>query len=124
MAGTNILGGMAIMKGRDAENIGTRSEEHTSELQSPREIAYAVFCLKKDYSGRYDCRQGLRQGWRSLLADGKHDEFAPAGTEQQRHQNSGTEGENCQERPAAESGAGNRTWGMPRTGSSAPNSMR
>ena len=25
----------------------TRSEEHTSELQSPREISYAVFCLKK-----------------------------------------------------------------------------
>ncbi len=39
-------------------------------------------------------------------ADGKHDEFAPAGTEQQRHQNSGTEGEDCQERPAAESGSG------------------
>ena len=25
----------------------TRSEEHTSELQSPRIISYAVFCLKK-----------------------------------------------------------------------------
>src|ERR1051325_12228738 len=25
----------------------TRSEEHTSELQSPYEISYAVFCLKK-----------------------------------------------------------------------------
>ena len=24
-----------------------RSEEHTSELQSPRCISYAVFCLKK-----------------------------------------------------------------------------
>ena len=24
-----------------------RSEEHTSELQSPRIISYAVFCLKK-----------------------------------------------------------------------------
>ena len=24
-----------------------RSEEHTSELQSLREISYAVFCLKK-----------------------------------------------------------------------------
>src|SRR6184192_4906657 len=28
--------------GRDA-----RSEEHTSELQSPLDISYAVFCLKK-----------------------------------------------------------------------------
>jgi len=26
---------------------GWRSEEHTSELQSPAMISYAVFCLKK-----------------------------------------------------------------------------
>src|SRR6184192_4864297 len=26
---------------------GGRSEEHTSELQSPIDISYAVFCLKK-----------------------------------------------------------------------------
>src|SRR6184192_4953822 len=26
---------------------GRRSEEHTSELQSPIDISYAVFCLKK-----------------------------------------------------------------------------
>src|SRR3546814_1770022 len=26
---------------------GARSEEHTSELQSPMRISYAVFCLKK-----------------------------------------------------------------------------
>src|SRR3546814_2624519 len=26
---------------------GFRSEEHTSELQSPMRISYAVFCLKK-----------------------------------------------------------------------------
>src|SRR5579883_3680742 len=30
----------------DMKPGGTRSEEHTSELQS-REISYAVFCLKK-----------------------------------------------------------------------------
>src|SRR3546814_3095061 len=28
-------------------NIGFRSEEHTSELQSLMRISYAVFCLKK-----------------------------------------------------------------------------
>src|SRR6184192_1988423 len=28
----------------------TRSEEHTSELQSPIDISYAVFCLKKKKS--------------------------------------------------------------------------
>ena len=27
----------------------TRSEEHTSELQSHHSIAYAVFCLKKKF---------------------------------------------------------------------------
>src|SRR3546814_7009899 len=30
-----------------APEIGTRSEEHTSELQSLMRISYAVFCLKK-----------------------------------------------------------------------------
>src|SRR3546814_3575023 len=29
------------------EHPGTRSEEHTSELQSLMRISYAVFCLKK-----------------------------------------------------------------------------
>src|SRR3546814_7595280 len=29
------------------EQIGRRSEEHTSELQSLMRISYAVFCLKK-----------------------------------------------------------------------------
>src|SRR3546814_9379209 len=31
----------------EAETIGFRSAEHTSELQSLRRMAYAVFCLKK-----------------------------------------------------------------------------
>src|SRR3546814_3488583 len=30
-----------------AEHASTRSEEHTSELQSLMRISYAVFCLKK-----------------------------------------------------------------------------
>src|SRR3546814_4124674 len=30
-----------------APNVGRRSEEHTSELQSLMRISYAVFCLKK-----------------------------------------------------------------------------
>src|SRR3546814_6838683 len=29
------------------QNFGSRSEEHTSELQSLMRISYAVFCLKK-----------------------------------------------------------------------------
>src|SRR3546814_1874448 len=32
---------------RRAATGGTRSEEHTSELQSLMRISYAVFCLKK-----------------------------------------------------------------------------
>src|SRR3546814_8251000 len=35
------LGGLAI------GDFGTRSEEHTSELQSLMRISYAVFCLQK-----------------------------------------------------------------------------
>src|SRR5881396_4266054 len=31
----------------DRGELGARSEEHTSELQSLRTISYAVFCLKK-----------------------------------------------------------------------------
>src|SRR3546814_4409343 len=31
----------------DAADLGMRSEEHTSELQSLMRISYAVFCLKK-----------------------------------------------------------------------------
>ena len=29
------------------QSVKSRSEEHTSELQSPLDISYAVFCLKK-----------------------------------------------------------------------------
>src|SRR3546814_2360784 len=32
---------------RGGANVQTRSEEHTSELQSLMRISYAVFCLKK-----------------------------------------------------------------------------
>src|SRR5213082_955852 len=38
---------------------GSRSEEHTSELQSPDTISYAVFCLKKK-------KNGSRQWFRKL----------------------------------------------------------
>ena len=31
----------------DFKDTGTRSEEHTSELQSLRTISYAVFCLDR-----------------------------------------------------------------------------
>src|SRR3546814_4612332 len=33
--------------GGHMQNMGERSEEHTSELQSLMRISYAVFCLKK-----------------------------------------------------------------------------
>src|SRR3546814_2327758 len=39
---------LAIASGDAAMTLGTsRSEEHTSELQSLMRISYAVFCLKK-----------------------------------------------------------------------------
>src|SRR3546814_10905817 len=44
------LRGQIGVRGRDPEAAARgldRSEEHTSELQSPMRISYAVFCLKK-----------------------------------------------------------------------------
>src|SRR3546814_6026233 len=37
----------ARQKLRDAKQLGERSEEHTSELQSLMRTSYAVFCLKQ-----------------------------------------------------------------------------
>src|SRR3546814_5028952 len=49
--GTDLLNVISEMtKARAAESttaVSTRSEEHTSELQSLMRISYAVFCLKK-----------------------------------------------------------------------------
>src|SRR3546814_2111836 len=39
--GAALIGGLLLIMG------DTRSEEHTSELQSLMRISYAVFCLKK-----------------------------------------------------------------------------
>src|SRR3546814_5929406 len=37
-------------------DLSTRSEEHTSELQSLMRISYAVFCLKKKHINLLNCR--------------------------------------------------------------------
>src|SRR3546814_2766898 len=39
--------GLSIVEGASVHASSTRSEEHTSELQSLMRISYAVFCLKK-----------------------------------------------------------------------------
>src|SRR3546814_4683363 len=44
---TMTLIGLAPLLGSVTRRGGTRSEEHTSELQSLMRISYAVFCLKK-----------------------------------------------------------------------------
>src|SRR3546814_9939066 len=44
-----MLGAVGVVFG----DIGTRSEEHTSELQSLMRISYAVFCLKKKNKKTY-----------------------------------------------------------------------
>src|SRR5213079_3061002 len=57
-------------------NLGpARSEEHTSELQSPVVTSYAVFCLKKKRPGR--CRRRARRSrpLRPVLAPAR---FQPA----------------------------------------------
>src|SRR5213082_3624300 len=48
---SDLLAGSPVLEPEIIEAIGAygldRSEEHTSELQSPDTISYAVFCLKK-----------------------------------------------------------------------------
>src|SRR3546814_5701656 len=48
-AGARAVGGARLRRpARRADlDLGRRSEEHTSELQSLMRISYAVFCLKK-----------------------------------------------------------------------------
>src|SRR3546814_7490269 len=43
-----ILATLRIPEPRTAPCVSTRSEEHTSELQSLMRISYAVFCLNKN----------------------------------------------------------------------------
>src|ERR1051325_12002883 len=53
----------------DASFDGDRSEEHTSELQSPYVISYAVFCLKKKEEGLLEGRR-ISQDLSKLLCQG------------------------------------------------------
>src|SRR3546814_1817146 len=50
-AGRTLVGGRA-----SGRILGSRSEEHTSELQSLMRISYAVFCLKKKKNKHYKCK--------------------------------------------------------------------
>src|SRR5213082_4161836 len=45
-------GTTAASRKRVVKGSTTRSEEHTSELQSPDTISYAVFCLKKKITNK------------------------------------------------------------------------
>src|SRR3546814_5032368 len=42
-----LFGGVDVTLDGQRGDVGKRSEEHTSELQSLMRISYAVFCLKK-----------------------------------------------------------------------------
>src|SRR3546814_1414126 len=44
---TPFTSGTSVGDGRKSTTASSRSEEHTSELQSLMRISYAVFCLKK-----------------------------------------------------------------------------
>src|SRR3546814_9361175 len=50
---SEVLPGRADVPGARAIDL-SRSEEHTSELQSLMRISYAVFCLKKKHSNNYE----------------------------------------------------------------------
>src|SRR3546814_6321603 len=49
IGGAGVVKASVLADGGTASSLGTntRSEEHTSELQSLMRISYAVFCLKK-----------------------------------------------------------------------------
>src|SRR3546814_6005629 len=51
--GTLYLSATSAMR-RSSDGLVTRSEEHTSELQSLMRISYAVFCLKKQKNTEYN----------------------------------------------------------------------
>src|SRR3546814_5136981 len=48
-----VVYGVIAQYGYDGLVVATRSEEHTSELQSLMRISYAVFCLKKKKTKQY-----------------------------------------------------------------------
>src|SRR3546814_2415638 len=45
----------------EIDKVTSRSEEHTSELQSLMRISYAVFCLKKKKNNKKQYQQKQRQ---------------------------------------------------------------
>src|SRR3546814_3517756 len=51
----------ALPSTRQGSRRASRSEEHTSELQSLMRISYAVFCLKKKKQKEYKYKTKLRQ---------------------------------------------------------------
>src|SRR3546814_4016334 len=55
-SGSRGPAGRRASRRTSASTVPTRSEEHTSELQSLMRISYAVFCLKKKKT-RYYIRQ-------------------------------------------------------------------
>src|SRR6059058_4879000 len=52
---------------RTATSMASRSEEHTSELQSRNDISYAVFCLKKKKTFAWPCCGRFDSGRRNLV---------------------------------------------------------
>jgi len=48
------VGHIVVRRLDDMMDANCRSEEHTSELQSPYVISYAVFCLKKKKQYNYN----------------------------------------------------------------------
>src|SRR3546814_8925196 len=51
--GADLALALGVEKMHDSTRSGSRSEEHTSELQSLMRISYAVFCLKKKTTTKY-----------------------------------------------------------------------
>src|SRR3546814_7356398 len=68
--------------GLDADGIvETRSEEHTSELQSLMRISYAVFCLKK----KKTTMNHKKQATNTIVSTNKCDQTARTQLQPRRH---------------------------------------
>src|SRR3546814_1478180 len=67
--GVMVVMGDAVFAARDVRKAATsRSEEHTSELQSLMRISYAVFCLKKKKNTNL-MKQANRNDIKTIKAD-------------------------------------------------------
>src|SRR3546814_9252939 len=73
--GTRTQVAVSLIAGSSIFLVSTRSEEHTSELQSLMRISYAVFCLKKKKQQRNNYQCTLTRYIRQMLCTSSKQEY-------------------------------------------------